>query len=391
MANEIVYFDSEESGAPTLNNAAGSLIAVLDACLVNGFGLKSVGAISVSAGVATVTCTGHSFADQRMVDIVGATPSGLNGRKKVTVTNANTFTFPAAGVSDGAASGTITAKRSPLGWAKAFSDTNRAIYARSDPAASGSMLRVDDTAAGAAGATWASTMSVEAATGIDAYTNGTTATTIEKGANSSGAKRWLLVGDSRTFYFFSENVTYTWTGYSTFGAQAAFGDLVSFRAGDAWRGFHMGLRNNLCPHDLNVQNAAIFSGSLRAQRAANGVTLNVSVAPMGFSNGWQNNEPFACSNPLSNSRTQPVYPSPVDNGMALQYPVLAQENNMALGHPIRGAFPGLLAPIAALGTLLHGTVQQGVVGLGRDVLFVGYGTGNFQYGCVAFDITGPWQ
>lgn len=391
MPNEIVYYTSEESGAPTLNNAAGSLIAVLDACLIDGFGLKSVSSITVSSGVATVTCTAHGFADGRMVQIAGVTDKTvLNGRRKITVTNVNAFTFPTA-ATDGAASGTITAKRSALGWAKAYSGTNTAMYARTDAAASASMFRVDDTAAGAAGATWASTFAVESATSVDTYTGATSATTVEKGANSTTAKRWLLVGDSRTFYFFSENVNFTWSGYSTFGSQAAFGDLASFRAGDAYRAFVMGNRNTLTPRSVYA-GSTITSTGLRVQRAANGVTTNVGIAPLGFHDGWSSNYPFACSNPASVSWQWPAYPSPVDNGLALQYPVLALENNSALGHPIRGAFPGLLAPLSALGLTLHGVVQQGVAGLGRDVLFVSYCTGtNPYYGCVAFDITGPWQ
>ena len=32
-----IYYDSSETGAPVLNNAAGSLDAVLYACLVTGF------------------------------------------------------------------------------------------------------------------------------------------------------------------------------------------------------------------------------------------------------------------------------------------------------------------------------------------------------------------
>lgn len=402
MANEIVYYDSLETGAPTMNNAAGSAIAVLDACLITGFNLKSVTSISVTSSVATVACSGHGYESGRMVDIAGSTPSGLNGRKKITVVNANTFTFPAPGVSDGSATGTLTAKRSPLGWTKAHSDTNKAIYARTDPAASASGFRVDDTATGAAGATWASTFAVESATGIDTYGSATTATTIEKGPNNSTAKRWLLVGDGRSFYLFTEHVTYPWASYPAFSSVAGFGDVKSFRAGDAWRAFVLGNRHGLCPKTLNGYGTS--SSHFRLQRNAGGLIQNVGGMVLGYEQnsfgGDSTQRPFGLYVPTEapgNERFIPRWPSPVDGGLAVQYPVMVQERNDGLGHPIRGVMPGLAAPLAAVGTALagqypYGRVLPGVAGTGRDFLVANMmsGTGPW-YGAVMFDITGPWQ
>ena len=38
----VKHFHSGRVGAPVLTGAEGSMIALLDACVVNGFGLKSV-------------------------------------------------------------------------------------------------------------------------------------------------------------------------------------------------------------------------------------------------------------------------------------------------------------------------------------------------------------
>ena len=54
MSQFVMWFDSSETGAPVLNNANGSMIAVLDACLVTGFNNKAVQSINVAAGVAAV-------------------------------------------------------------------------------------------------------------------------------------------------------------------------------------------------------------------------------------------------------------------------------------------------------------------------------------------------
>ena len=45
----VKHFHSAMSGAPVLNGTAGSLIAVLDACLQDGFGLKAASGITVAS------------------------------------------------------------------------------------------------------------------------------------------------------------------------------------------------------------------------------------------------------------------------------------------------------------------------------------------------------
>ena len=60
---DVKYFHSSQVGAPVMSQggAAGLLIALLDACLVDGFGLKTVDSIVVASGVATANVsTGHS-------------------------------------------------------------------------------------------------------------------------------------------------------------------------------------------------------------------------------------------------------------------------------------------------------------------------------------------
>ena len=69
-------------GAPTLNGTAGSLIALLDAFLVNGFGAKAVDSAQVTGGVCRLAITGASAAvDHCVIQLAGVTGSGavLNG------------------------------------------------------------------------------------------------------------------------------------------------------------------------------------------------------------------------------------------------------------------------------------------------------------------------
>lgn len=92
---------------PRCSRAPPALIAVLDACLVTGFNIKTLTSLSVSGGVATgVVALGHGFTDQAVVLIAGATPGGLDGECRITVTSATQFTFPTT-APDGAATSTV--------------------------------------------------------------------------------------------------------------------------------------------------------------------------------------------------------------------------------------------------------------------------------------------
>lgn len=228
-----IWFDSTEAGAPVVNDAAGSIIALLRAVLINGFGVKAITSISVASGVATVTCPAHGFSTAygKWLKISGASAPALDGVKQQTIVDANTFTFPAPGVADGSYTAT-DARRAPLGWTEAFADGGgtKAIFARTDVAATVSMLRVVDTASSPAATTHAYVTMVSAATGIDAVSNEVPSTDVsqrwQKGPNNTSAKQWLLIGDGLFFYFFVP--TATTDQYQ----MVAFGDPVALYPGD---------------------------------------------------------------------------------------------------------------------------------------------------------------
>ena len=141
------WFHSEQPGAPQINaDATGELIAILDACLLNGFDSKSVDSLAVASNVATVTISGgHTFEKHAVIKIAGATPAELNGDWRITAADATTFTFDATGIADGAATGTITAIRATPGfWEKAHSGTDKAAYRSTHPDATGLYFRIID-------------------------------------------------------------------------------------------------------------------------------------------------------------------------------------------------------------------------------------------------------
>lgn len=400
MANTVIWFDSDEVGAPTLNNAAGALDAVLYACLVTGFGLVTLTSLTVSGGVATATKAGHGFGDQRIVEIAGATGTGastINGRQLATVTGSGTFTFPAPGVPDGAVSGTITAKRAPLGWSRAASSGNVSIYTRNDVTATTMALRIDDSGAGVASATYARARMVESWTDVSTYSGlGPTSAQAAggvywiKGADTAAAKPWVLVGDGRTIYLLLDGVSYPTA--TTFGIPEgvyAFGDIASWRAGDAYGCIICGsdsatsMADGVSFHQSHTSVSFITARAVLA-RAGTGIGSAVGVRPLSAYG----------SGPAGNAG--PGYPSGIDNGMVIEYPVMLAENAPSAGNPVRGVLRGVGFPLANLSAIptaqsLHRTLLPSVIGSDRRWLLLANRQGSSSsIGVVAFDITGPW-
>lgn len=131
----VKFMTSDMVGAiQGIAGAAGSLNNVLKAFLVNGWDTVTPTSIAVSGGVATITFPGgHSSVQEAVVLLSGVTggPTGfadLNGEQKITSRVGNTATFAAPTVANGAATGTLSVKMAPCGWAEAFTGTNVSAF-----------------------------------------------------------------------------------------------------------------------------------------------------------------------------------------------------------------------------------------------------------------------
>lgn len=230
----VKFFSSAMSGAPVLSGTAGSLIGVLDACLKDGFDVKTAASVVVAAGVCTINWVGnHSSLPDCVILVAGVTDkTALNGEQKVVTKGATSLTFATA-ASDGTASGTITFKIAPVGWTKAFTGTNLAAYKSSDPAASGCYLRVDDSATTSARVVGYESMS-DISTGVGPFP---TVAQISGGgywAKSSNANStavvWSLHADARFFYITIQAGTSSAVTRQV-AASRCFGDPVTYRPG----------------------------------------------------------------------------------------------------------------------------------------------------------------
>lgn len=235
----VKFFNSAMVNAPVLSGSAGALVALLDACLKDGFDTKTLTSMTVSGGVATAAFSGaHSSVAESVVLIAGVSggPSGfanLNGEQKITGRPSGTTATFATALPDGTYTGTMSIKMAGGGWTTPFTGTNKRVYQGGDPAALGHSLRVDDTGAQTARALAYVNMSdIDTGTGM-----APTGVQFSGGvywrksdAASAAARPWSLYCDGRAFYLAVTSSEFYLATASMFG----FGDFNSDKSGDAY-------------------------------------------------------------------------------------------------------------------------------------------------------------
>ncbi|QZM13435.1 hypothetical protein ABVS_2808 [Acinetobacter lwoffii] len=129
MNTDFKIFHHTNNNAPVLDNIYGTMLDVLDACLVNGFEVGSVSSLTTSGKTVTATfSSSHNLQKYQVIKITGANQSEFNGEHRITeVPNSNQIKFElTTATSTTAASGTIIASLPPLGWEKPFYESNPA-------------------------------------------------------------------------------------------------------------------------------------------------------------------------------------------------------------------------------------------------------------------------
>ena len=97
-STSVKTFASTDPGASALSGSAGSQLAIVKTCLVDGRGAGAVATLVVVAGIATANyAAGHPFAVGSVGLFAGATPVELNGEKRILSVSTNAVTFAAPG------------------------------------------------------------------------------------------------------------------------------------------------------------------------------------------------------------------------------------------------------------------------------------------------------
>ena len=373
----VKWFSSSMAGAPILNGTAGALIALLDACLVDGFNLRTLSSLVVAGNIATATSAAHGVILDQVVLITGATPSALNGEWCVANVTTNNFTFATTGITDGTATGTIAVKTASAGWQKAFSGTNKAAYRSADLAGTRLYLRLDDSSAQIASAVGYEVMSdVDTGSGLfPTSEQSATGITWRKSDDTSFAgRRWLAFSDSRFVHLFIEWKIGSYVGqFSGY----AFGDLISWKEGDAYGCLIMGHSGTSPSFPGHLDDYANLNGTF-------GKYLARSFTQLGSA------QVFAQNGMSTNMLGQGgiPYPNGPDNSMILNG-IISIHELTATGH-MRGLMPGLLQPIQNL-PLTHGDTVPNPTGLaGRTAMMLGLAY-SASPARGAIDMTGPWR
>ena len=373
----VKWFDNSMAGAPTLTGAAGSLIAVLDACLVNGFNLMTLDSLVVSGGVLIGTKAGHGFVVDQVIVTAGANEAPLNGEWAVTEVTTSTFKATATGISNVTGTGTITAKAAPAGWSKVYSGTNKAAYKSSSAEGTGCFLRVDDT-----GTLHARVIGYESMTDVDTGV-GPFPTSAQvsgggywcKGQNTTTARRWFLAADNLLFYFQRNH-------FSSYNSFDAFGDYKSERPGDAYN----------CLLQVNTASSYITSYTF-TQIGFYGFTASTGgscmYSPRNYTqlgSSVQLTTAFlGVNNVRSGSSSGALdYPSQASNGLILSPIAIAEVSG-----PIRCmTMPGVYATPQKIPLANFDKITD-VPGLtGRKLITLDNGNND---GRVYIDLTGPWR
>lgn len=332
MTTNVKVFKSTDTGAPALTGQAGSLIALLDAVLVDGYNAGSVTSITRSGPTATVTRAGHGFQNGDCVLIEGADQAEYNGEFYISNVATDTFDFIVSGTPATPATGTITAKRAPAGWLKSFSGTNKAVYRQGG--GNQFYLRVDD-----AGTTTARVVGYEAMTDVDTGTAPfPTDAQVSGGlywskSSSSGAtaRPWVIAATDRVVYFLA-NVDSGSSGDNSFCG--VFADIKSYKSGDAFGTLIIGGTSSSPTSNNRMYALTSASSILSGHYMARSYTqLGASVQVGKHSDAAKtNNDGYM-------GRAGLTYPNPADGGLYLA-PVFIHETNV-----IRGELPGIWNPL----------------------------------------------
>ncbi|MFD2756216.1 hypothetical protein [Comamonas terrae] len=383
----VKHFYSSMAGAPTLAGQAGSMIALLDACLVTGWGLKAVDSAVISNGVCRMNfASGKSAAEVAAVILVaGATPAGLNGEQKVTAISSTWVEFKTA-LPDGPVSGSVTFKMAPAGWAKVFAGTNLAAYQSLDPQSTKMFVRVDDTAAADCRLRGYESMT-DVSTGVGLFP---TDSQINGGGwlNKSGTAgatpvKWRIVANSRSVYI--SVVGYTASDSRADAGRTVFiGDFQSYRPGGDPYAFAIG--------------CATSSGYSQTTGVCDGVNNSDQYAPRGYSGLGSavglNSFPESGSTGTSGTTGSfGAFPSPIDGGLRITRRLMLE------GSTPRGGIPGLYT-ISQSGVGAYIAPLTRLLGVGpldkRNLLAIGCGSNSSIYpstnlGISLIDIDGPWE
>lgn len=386
----VKWFHSDMPDAPALFATPGSLVAVLDACLVNGFGVKTIDTLTVNNGIATATIgAGHAFERHAVIAVSGVTGAlaALNDQWRIeSAPNATTLTFAAPSLPNGTATGAITALRPGAGWQKPFSATNRGVYKPTVTDAAEHYLYVNDE-----GDLYAHLRGYEHMTGpsgaegtwpfpADGMAHAGWCRWHKKDYDYAPPKSWIIFSDAGFFYVFLRTRGEL-SGQYNYDCYYA-GCIDAFRALDTSAfvitSSHLSTGISGYPQSLTqlLQPNTVWRWFPRSLSGGGVPTAILRAVP---------SSAFGTAGPS--------YPGLADGGLHVS-PVYIVDGIVPTS-PIRGALPGGYAPLHNL-TKAHAAAMlyqpfENLPVPGRALMIQGNAESASQGGFLGVDIVGPWR
>lgn len=335
-------YRSTDFGAPQLSGEVGKLIAVLDACLVNGYGTNTITSLTQTGGLATATTNvPHQFTGKPAVLISGAGAPEYNGNVIATPTGASTFTFPVDSGAPGSAGGTPNVRRPGSGWTKPFADGTYVAAYKQPAGSNGFYMRLDDnTSATVARLVGYETME-NVSTGGQAFPSSAQLTggvyVVKSDTTNASARPWLLICNGPLFYLFvNQDDSPIWNNANG----TAYGDVASYKAGGS-DPYSTAIIGNGSPSSSSNSLQALVSsvGSVSV-----GHWMARSYTGIGGSLAIGKTSDYAKTSSSSAGSGGMSYPSPIDGGIYVAPMWLSEP---APTTAVRGLLPGIWCPLHA--------------------------------------------
>jgi len=387
----VKYCHSGMRGAPEITRAPGSLLAVLRAFLISGFGTVTAQSITVDNGTATaVVGSGNSFEVDSIILIAGADDAALNGEARVLSASASTITW-ATTAADGATTGTVQIRYAPVGgWHEPFTGTqDKAVFQSTDNESAGHCLRIDDSALKFTHVRGYEAMSdLDTGSGPFPLATQSTALWLKSNASNNNPVRWDAVADSRMLLLAIAPESHSSTT-NIAATVRGFGEPVALSpSGDVWAsllscahtegsGYHYGA---LCQPYNDSYSSYGGTYCCRAASSLGGATTVRSKSLVG-SNNVSGDDDFLGT-----------FPSAIDGQLKYSQKIITVAHN---DHTARALLPSLLH-IPQKNVLSHINPRDRIQGAGamagRTLLALPTGRGSSTvYGITLVDITGPWR
>jgi hypothetical protein len=368
-------YRSTDPGAPAHPSATlGSQAAQLRACLVTGYGNISITSLVVSGAVATATVDGgNTLGIGTVIEISGATPTTLNGEWRINAADASTFSFPATGIADCAAMGTITATIPGAGWEEPFAESGNIACFRAFEGAR-QFYQIDDTQADA---DVAKVRAFESMSDVSTGQGQWGAKYFGKRFDATYSQEWIVFADERTVY--------VWLSSRYGMIPHGFGEFDSTVTNDPYNSFCAGHNTaSYLPYgniwfDLNYSASVGRNSKFSVHKSIYGTTgAGTSMVALGNAGppGGGNNYTDVSQIEGQNFMYLPVAISCI----------AADENSQYL---VRGKLRGIYQPLAGF-PITHGEtyIDDGKTLLALDVR----PSANITYnGQLHTDISGSWD